>query len=69
MGMNKYEYQSLMSPGYVKIAIYHGISRILIRQPCIQDDPTLNCLFEHDDVSLVVTGSDNVWPILKHDKQ
>ncbi len=37
--------------------------RILIRQPCIQDEPTRMFSLLHLAVSLAVTGSDNVWPI------
>ena len=31
----------------------------------MQDEPTLKSLFEHVEVSLVVTGSDRVCPILE----
>lgn len=31
----------------------------------MQEEPTLKSLFEHVEVSLVVTGSDRVCPILK----
>jgi len=38
-------------------------SRILIRHPCMQLEPTLYLLFWQPEVCLAVTGSDRVWPI------
>ena len=34
--------------------------RILILHPCMQEEPTLYNLFEQEEVSLVVTGSERV---------
>ncbi len=40
-----------------------AIERILIRHPCMQDEPTLSWLSAHAAVSFCVTGSERVCPI------
>ena len=44
----------------LNIKIIKILSKILILHPCMQDDPTFKSLFEDEEVSLVVTGSDSV---------